>query len=76
MLVLPKMPSSFTPLCKAESRPLDRPIRLPEHLGHHRPRVDALHEERAEVAMQRTDVVLTPQAETGANNDGFLSDAV
>src|SRR5437870_1898722 len=28
MLVLPKMPSSFTPLCSAESRPLERPVVL------------------------------------------------
>ena len=26
MLVLPKMPSSLTPLCSAESRPLDKPV--------------------------------------------------
>ena len=26
MLVLPKMPSSVTPLCSAESRPFDRPV--------------------------------------------------
>ena len=26
MLVLPKMPSSFTPLCSAESRPFERPV--------------------------------------------------
>jgi hypothetical protein len=28
MLVLPKMPSSLTPLCSAESRPFDRPVAL------------------------------------------------
>ncbi len=28
MLVLPKMPSSLTPLCSAESRPFDRPVTL------------------------------------------------
>ena len=26
MLVLPKMPSSLTPLCSAESRPFDKPV--------------------------------------------------
>jgi hypothetical protein len=26
MLVLPKMPSSVTPLCSAESRPFDSPV--------------------------------------------------
>jgi hypothetical protein len=26
MLVLPKMPSSLTPLCSAESRPFERPV--------------------------------------------------
>ncbi len=29
MLVLPKIPSSLTPLCSAESRPLDNPVALP-----------------------------------------------
>ena len=29
MLVLPKIPSSLTPLWSAESRPLDNPVALP-----------------------------------------------
>ena len=69
------MPSSVTPLCSAESRPFDRPVVLREHLRHHRARLDALHQERAEVAVQRADVVLLPQAEAGADDDGFLADA-
>ena len=46
MLVLPKMPSSVTPLCSAESRPFDSPVVLREHLRHHHARLDALHQER------------------------------
>ena len=69
------MPSSVTPLCSAESRPFDSPVVLGEHLRHHHARLDALHQERAEIAVQRADVVLFAQAETGADDDRFLADA-
>src|SRR5206468_665740 len=50
--------------------------RLPaKHLRHHHARLDAFHQERPEVAMERTDVVLTPQAEARADYDGFLTDS-
>ena len=75
MLVLPKIPSSVTPLCSAESRPFDSPVALREHLRHHRARLDALHQERPEVAVQRADEVFLPQREAGADDDRFLADA-
>ena len=48
---------------------------LGEHLRHHHARFHALHQHRAEIAMERTDVVFLAQAETGTHHDGFLSDA-
>ena len=75
MLVLPKMPSSLTPLCSAESRPFDRPVVLANICDIIAARLDALHQEGAEVAVQRADEVLLPQAEAGADDDRFLADA-
>ena len=49
--------------------------RFAEHLRHHDPRLDAFHQERAEVAMQGTHVVLSAQTETAAHDDRFLPDA-
>ena len=49
--------------------------RLGEHLRHHHARLDPFHQEGAEVAMQRRDEVLFPQAEAGADDDRFLADA-
>ena len=54
---------------------LREPGRLREHLRHHRPRVDALHEERAEVAVQRADEILLAQPIAGADDDRLLADA-
>ena len=55
--------------------PLRQAGRLREHLRHHHARLDALHQERAEVAVQRADVVVLPQPEAGADDDRFLADA-
>src|SRR5207248_641725 len=52
-----------------------QPSRLGEHLRHHRPRLDTLHQKRSEVAVQRANVVLLPQPEAGTDDDGFLADA-
>ena len=75
MLVLPKMPSSDTPLCSAESRPFDRPVVFANICDIIDARLDALHQERAEVAVQRADEVFLPQPEAGADDDRFLADA-
>src|SRR6185436_18421343 len=42
---------------------------------HHGARLDALHLERAEIAVQRANPVLFPQPEAGADDDRFLADA-
>ena len=64
MLVLPKIPSSFTPLWSAESRPFDSPVSFANICAIITLGLDALHEERTEVAVQRADVVLFPQADS------------
>src|SRR5206468_10802399 len=46
-----------------------------EHLRHHHAGLDALHQEGAEIAMQRTDRILAPQPVAGADDDRFLTDA-
>ena len=73
--MLPKMPSSRHPAVQRRVSALRQPGFFREHLRHHHARLDALHQERPEVAVQRTDVVLLAQPETGADDDGFLSDA-
>ena len=55
--------------------PLRQPGGLREHLRHHHARLDPLHQEGAEVAVQRADEVFLPQAEAGADDDRFLADA-
>ena len=54
---------------------LGQPGSLREHLRHHHARLDAFHQKRAEVAMQRADEVFPPQPEAGADDDRFLADA-
>ncbi len=46
-----------------------------EHLRHHDARLDALHQERTEISMERTDVVLLAEAEARADDNRFLADA-
>src|SRR5205823_13771516 len=48
---------------------------LREHLRHHRARADALHQERAEIAVQRADEILLAQCKAGADDDRLLADA-
>src|SRR4029450_11371409 len=48
---------------------------LSKHLRHHDPRLDAFHEKRPEISVQRADVVLLAEPETGADYDGLLTDA-
>jgi hypothetical protein len=70
VLVLPKMPSSDAPLCIRVAA-LRQPGGFREHLRHHHARLDALHQERSEVAVQRADPVVHPQPEAGADDNGF-----
>src|SRR5581483_10807351 len=55
--------------------PLRQAGGLRKHLRHHRARLHALHQERSEIAVQRTDVIVPAQTEAGADDDGFLADA-
>src|SRR4029453_1062376 len=48
---------------------------LSKHLRHHDPRLDAFHEKTPEISVQRADVVLLAEPETGADYDGLLTDA-
>jgi hypothetical protein len=43
-------------------------------LRHHLARRDAFHQERAEIAVERKNPVVRPQAEAGSDDDRFLAD--
>ncbi len=75
MLVLPKMPSSLTLLCSAESRPFERPVSFANICAIICRARDPLHQESAEIAVQRENPVVLPQAEAASDDDRFLPDA-
>src|SRR5262249_25954119 len=52
-----------------------KPRFLREHLRHHGARADALHQEGAQIAVQRADEVLLAESKAGADDDRFLADA-
>ena len=63
MLVLPKMPSSVTPLCSAESRPFDSPVVFANICDIITRGSTPFIRNDPEIAMQRADEVFLPQPE-------------
>ena len=75
MLVLPKMPSSGTPLCSAESRPFDSPVAFANicDIIVRASTPFIRNEPRSRCSGQMKSSFRS--AEAGADDDGFLADA-